>query len=75
MHAFRGDLVHLGGLDPCPRQAEVLHTDHPDGRPPYWVRWTDSGEEGLLFPDARASVEHAGPAYVPEYDAPSPGRG
>lgn len=70
MYAFRGDLVLVGdGAEvTTPRRAEVLACDHADGRPPYWVRWSDSGEEELLFPADDVAIEHAGPTYRAEYD-------
>lgn len=70
MYAFRGDVVLVGdSVGKMPdRQALVLSGDHADGRPPYWVRWTDSGEEGLLFPGPEVEIEHAGPTYRAEYD-------
>ncbi|MCW2767796.1 MAG: putative signal-transduction protein with domain [Nocardioides sp.] len=41
------------------RDAEILEVKHEDGSPPYVVRWTDTGHEGLVFPGADAFVEHA----------------
>lgn len=46
---------HLGEPD---RDAEILEVRGRGGGPPYWVRWSDSGREGLLFPGADAAVEH-----------------
>lgn len=70
MYAFTGDRIYereeAGGP---PRHAEVIAVDHPDGHPPYWVRWSDTGEESLWFPEADAVVEHSGPTYPAEYDA------
>lgn len=70
MYAFRGDvvIVHDDACTPAGRRAEVLSGDHTDGRPPYWVRWSDSGHEGLLFPRALDAIVHAGPTYEAEYD-------
>ena len=72
MYAFKGDRIYVpaGSDGAAPgRRAEVLGSDHPDGHPPFWVRWSDSGEEDLVMPTAGAIVEHAGPTYPPEYDA------
>jgi uncharacterized protein DUF1918 len=32
---------------------------HPDGTPPYEVRWLDSGHEALVFPGPGAHIETA----------------
>jgi Domain of unknown function (DUF1918) len=45
------------------RDAQILEVLGPNGTPPYRVRWTETGREGLLFPGPDAFVEHpAGPA-------------
>ena len=70
MYAFKGDQITV--ISPCAplrRQAEVLSADHPDGHPPFWVRWADTGEEGPLLPSVGIDIERAGPTYPPEYDA------
>jgi hypothetical protein len=41
------------------RDAEILEVKHEDGSPPYVVRWSDTGHEGLVFPGPDAFVEHA----------------
>jgi hypothetical protein len=68
MYAFRGDEIVVVDRRSGTRRARVLEGDHADGHPPYWVRWDDTGEEGLWSPTPGAEVEHAGPAYPPEYD-------
>jgi hypothetical protein len=40
------------------RTAEVLKVLGTDGGPPYQVRWTEDGHEGLFFPGSDALVEH-----------------
>jgi len=60
MYAHKGDRIvissqHIGG--PV-RDAEVLEVKHPDGSPPYVVRWSDTGHEGLFFASTDAFVEH-----------------
>jgi len=40
------------------RDAEVLEVHGPDGAPPYLVRWSDTGHEGLLFPGNDTQVHH-----------------
>ena len=47
---------HVGDSD---REAEILEVRHEDGSPPYVVRWSDTGHEGLMFPGPDASVHHA----------------
>jgi hypothetical protein len=40
------------------RDAEILEVHHADGTPPYVVRWSDTGDEALVFPGPDAHVEH-----------------
>lgn len=59
MHAQAGDRIivrsqHVGG--PV-REAEILEVAHPDGSPPYRVRWADSGREALFEPGSDAYVD------------------
>jgi hypothetical protein len=63
MIAQKGDRVVVRGhtVGTPVREAEVLEVRHPDGSPPYVVRWSDSGQEALFFPGADAYIEHAGP--------------
>ena len=69
MYAFKGDRIYVPSeAAETPRDAEVIEGEHDDGHPPYWVRWSDSGEEEMLFPRADAVVEHSGPSYPAEYD-------
>lgn len=58
MKAKVGDRIvvrghHLGEPD---RDAEVLEVHGKDGAPPYVVRWSADGQEGLYFPGDDASV-------------------
>ena len=71
MYARKGDRIvirnqRLGG--PI-RDAEVLEVEHPDGTPPYRVRWSDTGHEALFFPGPDAYIDHSAPAYPPEYES------
>ncbi|MDP2774815.1 MAG: DUF1918 domain-containing protein [Nocardioides sp.] len=70
MYACEGDHIVVRGhhYDEPTREAEVLDVEHEDGRPPYQVRWIDTGDEELLFPAPEAFVEHEGPEYPPEYE-------
>jgi len=63
MRAAVGDRLvikghHVGEPD---RDAEILEVRGPDGAPPYLVRWSDDGHEGLFFPGSDATVEHHPP--------------
>ena len=40
------------------RDAEILEVHGENGAPPYLVRWSDDGHEGLLFPGSDALIEH-----------------
>lgn len=40
------------------RIGEITEVNHPDGSPPYKVRWED-GHEGLVFPGSDAHIESA----------------
>jgi uncharacterized protein DUF1918 len=60
MRAYVGDRLvvkatHVG--EPS-RDAEVLEVHGADGAPPYLVRWSDTGHEGLVFPGPDAEVHH-----------------
>jgi hypothetical protein len=60
MHAKVGDRLVIRGHrvgDPV-RDAEILEVRHEDGSPPYLVRWSDTGHEGLVFPGPDAEVRH-----------------
>ena len=46
---------HVGEPD---RDAEILEVRHEDGSPPYVVRWSATGQEGLVFPGPDAFVQH-----------------
>ena len=42
------------------RDGEILEVRGAEGRPPYLVRWSDTGHEGLFFPEAGVVVHHGG---------------
>jgi hypothetical protein len=46
---------HVGEPD---RDAVVLEVRGTDGGPPYLVRWSDDGHEGLYFPGSDALAVH-----------------
>ncbi|HEX2498037.1 MAG TPA: DUF1918 domain-containing protein [Actinomycetes bacterium] len=43
------------------RRAQIVELRHPDGTPPYVIRWLDTGQVALLFPGPDAHVEHKMP--------------
>ena len=60
MRASVGDRIiirahRVGGPE---RDAEVLEVRGEDGAPPYVVRWSDDGHQGLFFPGPDARVQH-----------------
>ena len=59
MHALVGDRLILEGthVGDHRRVGVVMELRHPDGTPPYVVRWLDDGNEGLVFPGPDARVE------------------
>ena len=60
MFAKAGDrlVVHGHRVGDADRDAEILEVRHEDGSPPYVVRWSDTGNEGLFFPGPDAFVQH-----------------
>ena len=68
MHANVGDRIvvratHVGESN---RDGEIREVHGPDGTPPYVVRWSDTGHEGLFFPSADSVIHHAEPANAPD---------
>jgi len=64
MRAKVGDRIVIRSrhVDEPVRDGEVLEVRGADGAPPYRVRWSDNGHEGLLFPGPDATVRRARPA-------------
>ena len=58
MHAAPGDriVVRARRQGEHNRDGEVLEVKGPDGTPPYWVRWSDTGHTGLFYPSADAYI-------------------
>lgn len=68
MRAQLGDRLVLEGThvgDPR-RVGTIVGLRHPDGSPPYEVRWLDHGREALVFPGPDARVEAPTPDAGPE---------
>lgn len=47
--------THVG--EPA-RVGVITELRHPDGTPPYEVRWLDDGHIGLIFPGPETYIEH-----------------
>ena len=58
MQAKVGDRIVIGAhrVGEPNRDCEVLEVKHPNGEPPFLVRWGDTGHEDLFFPGPDASV-------------------
>jgi hypothetical protein len=65
LRATVGDRLVVQSMHGPARDAEILELRHPDGTPPYWVRWSDTGHEALVFPGADAYVQHFPHDLVP----------
>ena len=61
MKAQVGDRLVFEGVRVGDRRrvCEVIGVTHPDGTPPYTVRWLDDGHESLVFPGSEAHLEDA----------------
>jgi hypothetical protein len=61
MKAHIGDRLVLAGahVGDVRRIGIIIEVRHPDGSPPYRVRWLDDDHEGLIFPGPDARVEPA----------------
>jgi hypothetical protein len=64
VQAVVGDqiVVQAAHVDEPVREGEILEVRGADGAPPYLVRWSDDGHEGLVFPGPDAHVRHLGTA-------------
>lgn len=51
-------VVHSTHLGEPERSGEVLEVRGPSGAPPYLVRWSPDGHEGLFFPAGTCAVVH-----------------
>lgn len=60
MHASVGDriIVRATHVDEPDRDGEILEVRGADGAPPYVVRWSDNGHEGLYFPGSDSVIHH-----------------
>lgn len=51
-------IVESGHLGAPRRRALVLEVRGPDGDPPFYVEWSDTGRRSLVFPGPDARIEH-----------------
>ncbi|MGV3760183.1 MAG: DUF1918 domain-containing protein [Actinomycetota bacterium] len=60
MHAQVGDRIVIVGhkVGEHERDGEILEVRGEDGGPPFLVRWSDDGHEGLFFPGSDARIVH-----------------
>ncbi|BFV60603.1 hypothetical protein KCMC57_up57070 [Kitasatospora sp. CMC57] len=60
MKAAVGDRIIVEGTRPgtARRDGEIVALHHPDGSPPYDVRWSDTGRVTEVFPGPDARVHH-----------------
>ena len=60
MNVSAGDRIVIKGhrAGEHDRDCEVLEVHGDHGGPPYVVRWSDDGHEGLFFPGSDAVIEH-----------------
>ncbi|MFE0385329.1 DUF1918 domain-containing protein [Streptomyces bungoensis] len=60
MRARVGDEIVVRGTSAgvVARDGEVVGLHHPDGSPPYDVRWAENGRVTLYFPGPDAFVRH-----------------
>lgn len=67
MKAAVGDRIVTasGVVGGATRDGVVVECPHGDGTPPYRVRWSDTGEETLVFPGPDTVVDHAEPVFAP----------
>jgi hypothetical protein len=59
MRAHIGDrlVIHGHRIGEPERDGEILEVRGAGGEPPYLVRWSDDGHEGLVFPGSDAYIQ------------------
>jgi hypothetical protein len=60
MRATVGDRVTVYGrhVEDRVRDGEVIEVRGAEGQPPYLIRWSEDGHQGLFFPGSDAQVKH-----------------
>jgi len=71
MEAAVGDRIIVEGTRPgiARRDGEIVALHHPDGSPPYDVRWSDTGNVSVFIPGPDARVHHYPHREVKEDEA------
>ncbi len=72
MRAKPGDRLVIKGhrVGEAEKDAEILDVQGENGEPPYFVRWSADGHEGLVFPGSDATVEHRRPRAAAQHRTP-----
>ncbi|MEU4119902.1 DUF1918 domain-containing protein [Kitasatospora sp. NPDC028055] len=72
MRAAVGDRIIVQGTRPgaARRDGEIVGLHHPDGSPPYDVRWSEDGRVTEYFPGPDAQIHHF--RHHPEAAATAP---
>ena len=67
MYAHVGDwiVVESVHLDGHRRRGQIVELEHPDGTPPYLVRWIEDDRETVFFPGPEAHIEPKAAHAVP----------
>jgi hypothetical protein len=67
MEARPGDwlVVHGRVTDSPERVGEIVEVPHPDGSPPYVVRWVGDEHSSVVFPGPDAGVSRERPHGAP----------
>ena len=60
MRAKKGDrlVIKSHRVGEAERDAEIIEVKGDRGEPPYLVRWSEDGHEGLIYPGSDAEVQH-----------------
>jgi hypothetical protein len=74
MRAEVGDrlVVHGRRVDDGVREGVVVEVPHPDGSPPYLVRWLDDDHVGVVFPGPDTTIRPGGPGSAGTEEAGAP---
>ena len=60
MNAKVGDRIVVRGhrVGEPERDGEILEVHGEDGGPPFLVRWSADGHEGMVYPGSDVTIEH-----------------
>jgi hypothetical protein len=73
MKAHVGDRLITGGSDSA-RACTIVGLHHPDGSPPYVVRWLADGHIALMFPGPYTKLVQADGATMDRSEPLDPAR-